>query len=412
MYLDSTEDAGIGTYTIVVANLESDSSTLGLAAVGFANTTLDLTTNETIDIGSGAQIYALGNVNIRTGYSSDNGNSTSLTRRTSAQSYVRGLIAVPDAGATSHFATNQNTNIHGITIHSGRNTSIGADPHSPATSADGTGHGYELGFIPVTDGSSDASSDITANVLIGGGSTVVAGFYWDLELTINNRGDAGNGFTSDTQGIDWTQNTDSVPTTVTYDGSFNPRNFVNSAPGGDATNNALLVQYLQTGTVPALEIGNLFAAAGNIILDAKSVSGSGLLEAHGGPQINIVDNAKNYLVIDGPITIPFSTGGHVVVEGGATLPGGLTKSENNVDVGGTVTIHETYGNQYGSPAAGPGLIVAGPASNLGGLIDLVDDQGSIIIVNSIYAATVSISAPNGAVRRSRSPARPSSAARR
>ena len=395
MFLSSTEDAGIGTYTIVVANLEADSSTWGLAAVGFANTTLDLTTNETINVGSGAQIYALGNVNIRSGDSSDNGNSTSLTGIASAQSYVRGLIAVPDASATSHFATNQHTNIFGITVHSGRNTSIGADPHSPATTADGTGHGYELGFIPVTDGSSDGHSDITASVNVNG--TIVAGFFWDLELTINNVGDKGSGFTGDTQGVDWTQNVNSVPTTVTYDGSFNPVNFVTAAPGGDPTNNALLVQFLQTGFVPALDIGNLFAAAGNVILDAKSVSGSGTLEAHGGPQINVVNRSKNYLVIDGQITIPFSTGGHVVVEGGGSLPGGLNKSENNVDVGGTVTIHNTFGSQYGSPLAGPGMILAGPSSNLGGLIDLVNDQGSIIIVNSIYAASVSISAPNGAV---------------
>ena len=78
-----------------------------------------------------------------------------------------------------------------------------------------------------------------------------------------------------------------------------------------------------------------------MIVDAKSVSGSGSLEAHGGPVINVVNNAKDYLVIDGTITIPFSTGGHVVVEGGANLPGGISKSQNNVDVGGTVTIHNT-----------------------------------------------------------------------
>ena len=87
MFLASTQDAGIGTYTVVVGNLEADSSTFGLAAVGFANTTLDVTSNETISIGSGATINALGNVNIRTGQSSDEGSTTSLTASTSAQSY-------------------------------------------------------------------------------------------------------------------------------------------------------------------------------------------------------------------------------------------------------------------------------------------------------------------------------------
>jgi len=42
------------------------------------------------------------------------------------------------------------------------------------------------------------------------------------------------------------------------------------------------------------------------------------------------------------------------------------------------------------------MIIAGELSNLGGLVDLVNDQGSIVVTAPFYAAQVSISAPNGA----------------
>jgi hypothetical protein len=389
--LYSTQNIGIGTYTIVVGHQETDSSTWGLAAVGFADTHLDVDTHETIQVGSNAQFLGLGNVNIRTGDASDNSYQTSLTGSTSAQSYVRGVIAVPDASASTHFSSNQTTTLSGAVIHSGRDTTIGANPHNPTATADGTGHGYELGFIPVTDGSSDPHIDTTANVSFTG--TVVAGFYHELTLTIADLGDAANGFSDETA---VSQNANSVPVSFHYDANFNPKDFIDAQPGGDATNNALLAQYLQSGTVGAMHLGDLFAAAGNVIIDAQGLSGSGLFEAHGGPTITVENHSKDYLVIEGTIVIPFSTGGHVVLTGGATLPGGISKSENDVDVGGLVTIHNGYGGTYGTPATGPGIIVAGEVSNLGGLVTLVNDQGSIIVTNAMYAGNISISAPNGA----------------
>ncbi len=394
--LYSTQDAGVGTYTIVVGDLEANASTWGAAAVGSADAHLNVTTTEKINVGSGSQFFGLGNVNVRTGDSSDDSYSTSLTGNTSAQSYVRGVIAVPEASASTYFTSDQETTLSGVTIDSGMDTTIGADPHNPTATADGTGHGYELGFIPLDDGSSDSHANTTANVSFSG--TVVAGFYHELDLTIANTGDASdsNGDTGFSGADAVTQNKNSAPVSVTYDPAFNPRDFVNSAPGGDATNNALLVPYLQEGTVGAIHLGNLYAAGGNVIIDAKSLTGSGRLEAHGGPTITVLNQSKDYLVIDGTITIPDTSGGHVDLTGGATAPGGLQVSENNKDVGGTVTIHNSYGGTYGSPPSGPGIIIAGATANLSGLVSLIDDEGSIIVTNSMYAANISISAPNGA----------------
>ncbi|MDX6411833.1 MAG: hypothetical protein QOE91_1349, partial [Gaiellaceae bacterium] len=394
--LYSTQNIGVGTFTIVVGHLEADASTWGLAAVGFANADLQVDTHESITIASGGTLFGLGNVDIRTGDDSTGHYQTSLTGSTSAQSYVRGLIAIPSADATTHFDSHQTTTVNNITIHSGRNTTLSANPHDPTANADGTGHGYELGFIPVTDGSSDAHVDTQATVNFSG--TVIAGFYHELTVTIANCGNAGNGY-SNASCV--SQNANSSPVTATYDATFNPRAFVNAAPGGDVTNNHLLEQYLQQGTVGAIHLGNLFAAGGNVIINAKNVTGSGLFEAHGGPTITVNNQSKDYLVVDGTIVIPFSTGGHVAFTGGASAPGGITVSQNSVDIGGIVTIHNSYNSDYqgtggSDPTTGPGMILAGEVSNLGGLVDLVNDRGSIIVTNSMYAANISVRAPNGA----------------
>ena len=120
--------------------------------------------------------------------------------------------------------------------------------------------------------------------------TVIAGFYHELTLTIADLHNVAGGFSNEAA---VTQNVNSAHVTATYQANFNPRNFVTSSPGGNSANNSLLVQYLQSGTVGAMRLGNLFAAGGNVIIDAKNVAGSGQLEAHGGPPITVNNNSKD-----------------------------------------------------------------------------------------------------------------------
>ena len=176
--LYSTQNIGVGTYTIVVGHQEADSETWGLAAVGFADASLTVNSHETINIGTGAQFTALGDVNIRARRRLDRAQPDEPHRH-----HERTVLRDrPDRDpgrlgehALQHHAADERP---GIVVHSGRNTTIGANPHNPTASADGTGHGYELGFIPVTDGSSDPEVNSTANVVVNG--TVIAGFYHQL----------------------------------------------------------------------------------------------------------------------------------------------------------------------------------------------------------------------------------------
>jgi len=72
---------------------------------------------------------------------------TSLSGTSSAQGYVRGLIAIPSASATSTMTSHATVTIGSGNIQSGENVRLGGFPGTPTASADGTGHGYEIGFI-------------------------------------------------------------------------------------------------------------------------------------------------------------------------------------------------------------------------------------------------------------------------
>ncbi|MGH2998184.1 MAG: beta strand repeat-containing protein, partial [Gaiellaceae bacterium] len=400
--LTSSQDVGIGVYSIVDAALEADESTWGLAAVGVTDAHLTVSPSESISVGSGAQISALGDVNIRAGDSSSDHEQDSLIANANAEGYVRGLIAVPDASASAHLNTSQTVTISGATIISGRNTTIGADAYQPSSSADGTGHGYELGFIPVTDGSSDPQTNTTSSVNVNG--SVEAGYYATLAITIDNLGNATGGFTDASCGnatCGYHQNTQSVPVTVTYDATFDPSAFLGSG-SLDSQDQAILTQLIQAGTVGAIELSNLWAAGGNVIIDAESGSGSATFIAHGAPSITVTNNSKDFLDLAGTTDIPFANGGRIVFQGGVSQFGSLDPI--NTDQPGTVTILNNYPGDYqgngsapNSPSTGPGIGIGGEMSNLGGHIEIDNAQGSILAIAAIYADSVSLSAPNGAL---------------
>ena len=389
----STTNVGLGTSAIVAAHQEADESTWGLAAVGSASSTVDVTTNETIHVGSFATITGLGNVDIEAGQTSDGSFQTDLEGSSSAQGYIRGLIAVPLADATTNLNGNSTVTLDGATILSGMNTTVSADPGTPAASADGTGHGYELGFIPITDGSSNSNPNTSSTVTING--SITAGAFRSQIITIGNNGRYDGFFTnasdvSQVPGI-------GAPASWTFDPSFDAVGFLNSH--FNAEDAMALIPYVSSVPVPAIHFGPLFAAGGDAEIKAGTLHGTATIDAYGEPTISITNASPDYVVLDGTAIIPFLSVGHVVFAGLGHAGGGnsIVATEHNPDVGGQITITDTFGTQYGTPQAGPGIIQNAEISNLGGSVLLNDDQGSIIQANSIYAQQVNINAPNGAV---------------
>src|SRR5262249_14961627 len=131
-------------------------------------------------------LTAAQNINLSAGDNPTPGaaNSTTIMVGSSdGQSYARGLIGVPVAHAKTTLTSNA-TLIVGANsqIQSGENTSLAADKGEAFPTAKGIGHGYELFFIPVTNGSSSTSTPSSSNVAING--TVTAGVFHTLNITI------------------------------------------------------------------------------------------------------------------------------------------------------------------------------------------------------------------------------------
>src|SRR5207247_2215532 len=135
-------------------------------------------------------------------------------------------------------------------ISSGMNNTIAADPGKPNASADGTGHGYELGFIPVTDGSSDPSVSTSSNVALSG--TVTAGAYHTLAITIANDGSADGGFFSTSS----SEAPGGIPVQWTFVKDFNPVGYINTHFNQDDAMFALMA--VSSTPVAAFQFPDLF----------------------------------------------------------------------------------------------------------------------------------------------------------
>ena len=139
-------------------------------------------------------------------------------------------------------------------------------------------------------------------------------------------------------------------------------------------------------------VGNMYAAAGNVTVDAKTLSGVGSVKAEGGATISIVNNSRDYLIVNN-LFIPdgdsgSASGGRVDFKGGAAR-GGLNVTEIDKDVLPTITVSNT------ATSGNAGIFLQGQISNLGGAIEVTNQTGSIAQFAPVAGRTLSITAPNG-----------------
>jgi hypothetical protein len=376
----STGDIGIGTYTTVQAVSEADVSTWGLAAVGVTHATTTITIDQTITTGKNISITAYGNVMIEAGNDPTGAYNTSLTGGASAQGYVRGLIAIPSAKATSDLTSNTTVQIGIGTISSGQNTVLGGYPGLPNAWADGTGHGYELGFIPVTDSSDHPSVKVTSNVVLN--AAVVAGIFHQLAITIDDCKDSGIFCKT------LTFNSSAAPFTASFSASFDAQQFIDSLGLPSA-----LKGDVSSSTVGAYILDSLYASGGSVSINATTLSGSGTVDAWGGPTITVTNNSPDYLII-GSATIPDIVGGRVIFTGVAQSGIG-TITQHNPGVGGSILITNNYPNTVQHATQGPALFLVGTITNLGGAVQITNKMGSLGQVGEIDAQQIIIDVPNG-----------------
>lgn len=403
--LNAGERANIATYTRVdQVNTEALANTFGvLATVALARSTSNIKTTQSIDVGANTTIFSIGEADIIAGRDVANGIATQLAANSSAQAYARGLIAVPDAISVNTTLSNATLNLQsGARVISANDVGIGSVRGDAMGGSDGTGHGYELGFIPVTQSNSQRTQTGTANAQIDG--QVLAGVYDHIRLSV----DASGNVTNDSGGVPVAWRVDPNLNQADYLRRFmraqDPDNdhsmdefdgFGGSPQGGIfVAGSAISAADITSGRA----LTPLTVSGGNVYLYGGAVNGNGSLTAKGAPEISI-SNASPYYLFLPSMYIPFGTSGQVILSGGAQFTssdhiGGIAVSRTAATDEPKITVSSTY-----LPGGGftPGIATLGDIDNRGGSVSLSTKGGSLLQLGSTYANSINLNAPQGSI---------------
>ena len=223
--------------------------------------------------------------------------------------------------------------------------------------------------------------------------TVTAGIYHELDITIPNDQSAPGSFYSNTVNM----NSGGYPFTYSFNPSFVPSNFIqnNFSPANAMT----FEPFVSSTPVGAILFNSLFAAGGNVIVNAGTLSGTGAITAYGGPTITVTNDSPDYLVMSS-IDIPNLPGGSVTFSGAATAAqAGLTVKPVNPNASPVVNVEEKFPKAVGSSTnnSGPAVFLTGAVTNLGGSFTVTNVAGSVGITAaaSVNVGQLNISATQG-----------------
>ncbi|MGH8397579.1 MAG: beta strand repeat-containing protein [Gammaproteobacteria bacterium] len=403
----SDGEIGLGTDTQVRASTNSEGHTWDLGGASVSYATTDVTSNQNIDVGSDDTLMGFGDVNITAGEA--NGYDTSISGLANAQSYITGLIVIPYASANTTLLSQANVNVaSGANILSAGDITLGAYEGQPQGSADGTGHGYELGFIPATSHNSNVTtqncgSQGCGTLTIDG--TVIAGIYHELNININAAGQL------------QAPTTPEAPFLTANNPNFDAQAYVETLPGyADSSVLQLLASDVATNA-PAFAFSTLYAAGGNVTLNADNITGSGgSVTAYGAPTITVNNYSPDYLVF-GSLDVPSTPSGQVLFTGLAdqsqATANGVSIATPGAGQLASITINDIWTGRSGNGSEGPAIFLScsnlfGPCAqsdlenngtnNLLGSVSITDENGSYgQFNNGIAAQSIVIDVPNGLV---------------
>ncbi len=427
----------VGTYTFAVVSTSAYNSTSGLVDGGSAIATTNFSTAQSVKVDANAIVEAYGELDLTPGnYAGAPGGATNVVAGSDAESFIKGLVAIPYADATTSVNSGADLNIAtGALVQSLQNIYVGAYPGTPTTTAYGRGNGFELGFIPAHNDNTTNDASTTSTFELNG--AVNAGLIHEIDVTIAACPSSGCTAAQLTTQITTLGQPLAYPVGVVLaeqgDGSMleivlpdqtrpfgSPAVFSNAAgytnapvcgtsvfcgnfmPQQEAAyyfpNVAMsLDNGIAVGPVPAYEIGALSLSGGSVVINADKLTGTGSVTAGGSPILNVVNNANAYLIIDG-VNVPESAGGNIVFTGAV---GALPNTINSRTIGGSgtpaINIENAYDGAPDSSGNGPGLFVVGAISNTTGSVALTNQTGSFADDSSISAQQVSIYAPLGLV---------------
>lgn len=379
-WLNSFGYINVGTYTQAASTARALVNTWGLAAVGVASSDVSFDNSQGVSVGDGAMLEAYRNIYLTAGRDARNLHDTRLTATSQAQGYVRGLIAIPDASASADSrSTADVTMAAGSKALSASNVTAGAYNGELRNEVDGTGHGYQLGFIPVTQHDSDSHTYGRGTLNLNG--EILAGRYNRLDIVIDAAGNL-------------TQSA-GMPVLATT-GTFNPVAFLDGLDCGGSDSDgckglAALRGSVYNGNTGYWQLGPLFAAGGDVFLHGDSITGTGTATAKGAPSISLVNHSNRYLLLDS-VETPDYSGGRVRFTGTSNTAGGMTLAQESSGAQPKVFLHNAW---TGSNA--PAIFMMEDVRNIGGLVHVRNDEGSIGQFGTTYAQQQLVEAPNGIV---------------
>ncbi|WP_210255003.1 hypothetical protein, partial [Methylocapsa sp. S129] len=368
----------VATYTTATISADAYVSTYGVAGVGVADASINLTSNQTINVDAGTTqnptgLNAYHDVNVGAGDYVGLGIDSSFGGATQALGYVRGLIAIPAADAVTTIASNASVDIGAnADVLAGQNVGIAAYHGSPSVTADGAGHGYELGFIPVTDGGGDPSARTSSTVTIDG--TVISGQFAQIALVVTSAGAIDE--TVGAEPILYSYNAaEAVGCTygVTASCIFDPSTYLTLSNAGYVSATTTANPH---PTMATITLGGVFAAGGDVQITADTLNGAGSVTANGSPSVTITNDQSISLIIANGVTIPNVPGGSANFNG--TTNDFKPFVQNNASTSpGALTITLTN-NGASSGGIAPDVVLDGPLDNPGGLIHIINAYGSLV----------------------------------
>jgi filamentous hemagglutinin family protein len=436
---------GLGSDVQSMTSQSALTHTYGGGAQGAASASTSITATQNVTVGDNSMLLAFSQINLTAGIDPAGFAPTVFSADSVGQAYVRGIIAIATGSANTTVHSTANTTIGtGARVLGGADINLGSYRGTANVTAEGAGHGYELGFIPVTTTDSNASADGSENLALRG--SVTAGIYADNEVNIDagmqlthahgapllyNRDDnfspwsyidqhaAGLGANTDSSGnkgvpvvtgagqlqaptgltpVNNNGDSDVAPAASSGTTGVSP----GSASADDLSVAEILKGTTTPGTTSAFTLGSMFASGGNLTVHAGNISGSGVLTANGSPSVAVNNASSAYLVLN-DINVSANAGGAVTFTGGANAASDAAMGVHN-DTSGiapSVTLNNSYTgsmpNQPSSVTQGPAMLLGGTITNLGGLVDISNATGSVGQFAPISAQQIKEYVPNGAV---------------
>ncbi|MCO6453768.1 MAG: hypothetical protein J5I93_00495, partial [Pirellulaceae bacterium] len=390
-----------GAFTAANARTSSQANTGGLAGTADAHATTSVNASQSLNVGTGSTLQAFGNVTLTAGNDPAGFTSPAILGDSNAEAYAYGGITIPSAESTTTLTASAVLKIAGDTIiGAGRDVRISAVDGGATGTQSSTSQWNGLGS-PTSD---SATVHSTTNVTLHG--DILAGTFHQLTLTIPD--DSSAGTYSQTLIVESSGPAELpldaiVTNSAEFDGDFSAPEFIQSHfTSSDAS---LLLPGVSSAAAPvgSFTLGPLLASGGSVTVDGDLQPGSGTISAYFGPKIRVTNESPDYLVL-GPIAIPNTTMGQVVINGQSVADNSVNQglvtrliAADPADPTAEVTIEQTYASAVGDADTGPALFVTGTISNLGGSVSITNLQGSLGQSATIYGQQVSITAPHGNV---------------